>query len=41
VADKENRMRPLRTTRFRRLVTVAGILAAGWIAAGAPIHLGM
>jgi hypothetical protein len=34
-------MRTLRTIRVRRLVIVAGTLAAGWIAAGAPIHLGM
>ena len=34
-------MRTIRNTRIRRLVTAAGILAAGWIAAGAPIHLGM
>ena len=34
-------MRTIRTARVRRLVAAAGILAAGWIAAGAPIHLGM
>jgi hypothetical protein len=34
-------MRTLRSTRIRRIAAAVGILAAGWVAAGAPIHLGM
>ena len=34
-------MRTIRNTRIRRIITTAGILAAGWLAAGAPIRLGM
>jgi hypothetical protein len=34
-------MRTTRHARIRRLAATAGILVAGWIAAGAPIHLGM
>jgi hypothetical protein len=34
-------MRTLRTARLRRLAAAVGIIAAGWVAAGAPIHLGM
>jgi hypothetical protein len=34
-------MRLIRNTRIRRIAAAAGILAAGWVASGAPIHLGM
>jgi hypothetical protein len=34
-------MRIIRHTRLRRVAAAVGILAAGWVAAGAPIHLGM
>jgi hypothetical protein len=34
-------MRFVRSPRIRRIATAAGVLAAGWVAAGAPIHLGM
>jgi hypothetical protein len=34
-------MRSTRTSRVRRIAAAAGILAAGWVAAGAPIWLGI
>jgi hypothetical protein len=34
-------MRIIRNARIRRIAAAAGILAAGWVAAGAPIHIGM
>ena len=34
-------MRIVRNPRLRRIAAAAGVLAAGWLAAGAPIHLGM
>lgn len=34
-------MRIVRSAAVRRLAATAGILVAGWIAAGAPIHVGM
>lgn len=34
-------MRTIRNTRLRRIIVTVGVLAAGWVAAGAPIRLGM
>ena len=34
-------MRHLRSTRTRRLVSTLTVLTAAWLAAGAPIHVGM
>ena len=34
-------MRIARSALVRRLAVTAGVVVAGWLAAGAPIHVGM
>lgn len=34
-------MRLLRTRRTRRFLTTCSVVTAAWLAAGAPIHVGM
>lgn len=34
-------MRVIRSSRARRLLSTLGVLTAAWVAAGAPIHVGM
>ena len=34
-------MRIVRNARIRRILVASGVVVAGWLAAGAPIHVGM